>query len=61
VRKLQDSIQRESLPESCKSLSLRIAMPLTNVSNVARGKDIVNRSARLLHDLINSNYIEVIH
>jgi hypothetical protein len=61
VRKLQDSIQRESLPEPFKSLSLRIPMFLTHLSNVFRDKDFVNRSARLSYDLIHSNYTEVTH
>jgi hypothetical protein len=44
---------RENLPpEPCKYLSLRIPMPFTQLSNVARGKDFVNKSAKLWHYLI---------
>jgi hypothetical protein len=52
MRKTRDSIQRESFPEPCKSLSLYILMHLTHLSNMASGKDFINKSARLLHDLI---------
>jgi hypothetical protein len=45
-------IQRESPLEPCKFLSLRIPMPFTHLSNVPRGKDFVNKSAKLSHDLI---------
>jgi hypothetical protein len=42
---------RENLPlKSCKSLSLH--MSITHLSNVASGKDFVNKLATLLHDLI---------
>jgi hypothetical protein len=44
---------RENLPpELYKSLSLRISMPFTHLSNVASGKDFVNKSDKLSHDLI---------
>jgi hypothetical protein len=45
-------IQRESPPEPCKSLSLRIPMPFTHLLNVARGKDFINKSVKLSHYLI---------
>jgi hypothetical protein len=44
---------RENLhPEPCKILSIHIPLHLTYLSNVAKGKDFVNKSAKLSHDLI---------
>jgi hypothetical protein len=52
MRKTLDYIQRESLSEPCKSLSLHTQMLLTHLSNVTNGNDFINKAARLLHDLI---------
>jgi hypothetical protein len=41
----QELVQRVSLPEPCKSLSLHIPLPLTHLSNMAKGRDLVKRSA----------------
>jgi hypothetical protein len=40
------------LPKPYRSLSLRIPMSFTHLSNVARGRDFVNKLAKLPHDLI---------
>jgi hypothetical protein len=45
-------VQRESLTEPCKSLTLHIPMYFTHLSNVARSSDFVNKSAKLSHNLI---------
>jgi hypothetical protein len=52
MRKHEILIQRESPPEPYKSFSLHIPMLFTHLSNVARGKDFVNKLAKLLYDLI---------
>jgi hypothetical protein len=49
---MDTQIQRESPIEPCNFLNLCIPMPLTHLSNVAKGKYFVNRLARLSHDLI---------
>jgi hypothetical protein len=43
---------KENPLEWCKILSLRIPMHLTHLSNVARGKDFVNKSAKLSPHLL---------
>ena len=43
---------RGSPPDSCKSLSLFIPMPSTHLRNAEYGRDFVNKSARLSHDLV---------
>jgi hypothetical protein len=46
-------IQRESPPEPYKSFSLCIPMSLTHLSHVAKGKDFINKSVKVSHDLIH--------
>jgi hypothetical protein len=42
----------KTLPKSCKSLSRRISTPATHLENVEYSRNLVNKSAKLLHDLI---------
>jgi hypothetical protein len=42
----------KALAKSCKSLSRRIPIPATHLENVAYGRDLVNKLAKLWHDLI---------
>jgi hypothetical protein len=39
-------------PDSCKSLSLLIPMPSIHLQDAEYGRDFVNKSARLSHDLV---------
>jgi hypothetical protein len=43
---------RGSPPKPYTVLSLLILMPLTHLSNIAKGNDFVNKSARLSQDLV---------
>jgi hypothetical protein len=45
-------LHRGSPPKHRKSLSRRISMSLTHLSNVAKGRNFMNESTRLSHDLI---------
>jgi hypothetical protein len=45
-------IQRESPHEPYKSLSFRVPMYFTYLLNMTRGKDFINKSVKLSHDLI---------
>jgi hypothetical protein len=58
VMHLNGIVYRGSPLEPCKSLSLLIPMPLTHLSNIARGNDFVNKSAWLSKKLfaINSSH-----
>jgi hypothetical protein len=57
MRKHGILIQRESPPEPYKSLNLCIPMTFTHLSNVAGGKDFINKSVKLSHDLIYKIFI----
>jgi hypothetical protein len=50
-------IQRESPLEPYKSFSLHILMSFTHLLNVVRGKDFINKSAKLSHNLIRKIFI----
>ena len=45
-------LQEDAPPDPCKSLSRRIPIPLTHLRNVEYDRDLVNKSARLSHDLV---------
>ena len=57
VKCLAGSIIHRVSPETCKSLSRLIPIPLTHFSNMEVGRDLVKRSTRLSQDFVCKMFI----